>query len=235
MEEEMMNDVKHRILYEDNHLIIINKLPGELVQKDKSGDSTLADAVKDYLRVTYNKPGNVFLGIPHRLDRPTSGIVVFARTEKALSRMSALFKQGDGVKKWYWAVVDRLPEFTNPLIIHHVVRDAKKNKSFAYASARKNSKEARLRLSIAGASKSYYLLEIELLTGRHHQIRSQLSAMGSHIKGDIKYGSARTNKDGSIHLHAHRIEFIHPVKNEPVVITALPPKDPVWDYFVSQR
>ncbi len=231
----VMNDVKQRILFEDNHLIIINKKPGELVQGDKTGDVTLADDVKEYLRVTYGKPGNIFLGIPHRLDRPTSGIVVFTKTEKALARMNALFKQGDGVKKWYWAVVDKLPQFTDPLIIHHLVRDTKKNKSFAFSAPRKNSKEARLKLSITGASKSYYMLEVELLTGRHHQIRAQLAALGSHIKGDIKYGAARTNSDGSIHLHSRRIEFLHPVKKEPVLITAPPPKDPIWDFFASQR
>ncbi len=229
----MNSDIAKRILFEDNHLIVIDKRPGELVQADKTGDATLADSLKEYLRAKYNKQGNVFLGIPHRLDRPTSGIVIFAKTEKALVRMNALFKSGDGVRKWYWAVVDRLPTFTNPLIIHHLVRDAAKNKSFAFATARRNSKEARLNLEIIGASKSYYLLEIELLTGRHHQIRAQLHALGSHIKGDVKYGAARTNIDGSIHLHARRVEFMHPVKKELVVITCRPPKDPVWDFFAT--
>jgi len=229
----MMNNIKKRILFEDNHLIIINKEPKELVQKDITDDITLADKVKEYLKVTYNKPGNVFLGIPHRIDRPTSGIVIYTKTEKALVRMNALFKNENNVRKWYWAVVDKLPKYTDDVIVHHITRDTKKNKSFATLEKRKNSKEAKMKLSIIGASKTYYLLEIELITGRHHQIRAQLSAMNSHIKGDIKYGSNRTNKDGSIHLHARKVSFIHPVTNEVLTIIAPPPVDPVWDYFSS--
>ncbi|MDC7244723.1 MAG: RluA family pseudouridine synthase [Sphaerochaetaceae bacterium] len=228
-----MENIRPRILFEDNHLIIVNKEPKELVQKDITEDITLADKVKDYLRKRYNKPGNVFLGIPHRIDRPTSGIVVYTKTEKALVRMNALFRDEKLVKKWYWAVVDRLPQFDNPLIVHYITRDTKRNKSYATAEPRKNSKEARMNLSVIGASKSYYLLEIELLTGRHHQIRAQLSAMNSHIKGDIKYGAARTNKDGKIHLHARKIEFVHPIRKEKVSIIAPPPKDAIWDYFAS--
>ncbi len=228
-----MNDIKSRILYEDNHLIIINKDPKELVQKDITEDITLADKVKEYLRVTYKKPGNIYLGIPHRIDRPTSGIVIYTKTEKALVRMNALFKSDDGVKKWYWAVVDKLPNFTDAEIVHYITRDTKKNKSFATIEKRNNSKEAKMRLSIKGASKTYYLLEIELITGRHHQIRAQLSAMNSHIKGDIKYGSARTNRDGSIHLHARKVSFVHPVTKELLTVIAPPPIDPVWDYFAA--
>ena len=228
-----MNDIKKRILYEDNHLIIINKHPKELVQKDITEDITLADMVKEYLKVTYNKPGNVYLGIPHRIDRPTSGIVIYTKTEKALVRMNALFKKEHGVAKWYWAVVEKLPQFSDEVIVHHITRDTKKNKSFATLEKRKNSKEAKMKLSIIGASKSYYLLEVELITGRHHQIRAQLSAMNSSIKGDIKYGSRRTNKDGSIHLHARKVMFSHPVTNEVLTIIAPPPKDPVWDFFAS--
>ncbi len=223
-----MNDIKSRILYEDNHLIIINKDPKELVQKDITEDITLADKVKEYLRVTYKKPGNIYLGIPHRIDRPTSGIVIYTKTEKALVRMNALFKSDDGVKKWYWAVVDKLPNFTDAEIVHYITRDTKKNKSFATIEKRNTSKEAKMRLSIKGASKTYYLLEIELITGRHHQIRAQLSAMNSHIKGDIKYGSARTNRDGSIHLHARKVSFVHPVTKELLTVIAPPPIDPVW-------
>ncbi len=228
-----MNDIRSRILFEDNHLIIINKEPKELVQKDITEDVTLADKVKEYLKKRYNKPGNVYLGIPHRIDRPTSGIVVYTKTEKALVRMNALFRDESLVKKWYWAVVDTLPKFDKPLIVHYITRDTKRNKSYATLEKRKNSKEARMNLSIIGASKSFYLLEIELLTGRHHQIRAQLSAMNSHIKGDIKYGASRTNKDGSIHLHSRKIEFVHPIKKETISIVAPPPKDPIWDYFVS--
>ncbi|NCB00825.1 MAG: RluA family pseudouridine synthase [Spirochaetia bacterium] len=228
-----MNEIRKRILYEDNHLIIINKQPKELVQKDITEDITLADKVKEYLRVTYKKPGNIYLGIPHRIDRPTSGIVIYTKTEKALVRMNALFRKEDGIKKWYWAVVDKLPFFTDPQIVHYITRDTKKNKSFATLEKRKNSQEARMNLTIVGASKTYYLLQVELITGRHHQIRAQLSAMNSHIKGDIKYGSQRTNPDGSIHLHARKVSFVHPVSQESITIVAPPPIDPVWDYFAA--
>ena len=228
-----MNDIRDRILFEDNHLIIINKRPGELVQKDITEDVTLADNVKEYLKKRYKKPGNVYLGIPHRIDRPTSGIVVYTKTEKALVRMNALFRDEKMVKKWYWAVVDNLPRFHDPLIVHYITRDTKRNKSYATLEKRKNSKEAKMNVSIIGASKSFYLLEVELITGRHHQIRAQLSAMNSHIKGDIKYGASRTNNDGGIHLHARKIEFIHPIKQEKISIVAPTPSDPIWDYFDS--
>ncbi|MHC1691674.1 MAG: RluA family pseudouridine synthase [Sphaerochaetaceae bacterium] len=228
-----MNDVKNRILYEDNHLIIVNKLPGELVQGDQSGDETLADSVKEYLRQTYGKPGNIFLGIPHRIDRPTSGIVIYARTEKALSRMDELFRQDDGVRKTYWAVVDRVPQHDEGLVVHYVTRDAVKNKTTATVQERKGSQEARMTYRLVAASKSFYLLEIELLTGRHHQIRAQLAAMGSHVKGDLKYGAARSNEDGGIHLHARKVSFLHPVKKERLTVIAPPPADVIWDYLNS--
>ena len=173
--------IKERILYEDNHLIVINKLPGELCQGDKTGDRTLQDDVREYLRVTYNKPGNVYLGSPHRLDRPTSGIVIYTKTEKALVRMNELFRKDDGVRKTYWAIVDRRPEETEGTLTHYLVRNSEKNRSYAYPSERKGSKKAILNYRLIGASDNYWLLEIELITGRHHQIRAQLSAMGIHI------------------------------------------------------
>jgi len=228
-----MPDVRDRVLYEDNHVIIINKLPGELVQGDQSGDQTLADEVREYLRVKYNKPGNVYLGIPHRIDRPSSGIVIYARTEKALVRLNALFRDDDGIRKTYWAVVDRVPDQEEGLIVHYVTRDATKNKTTATKQARNGSQEARMSYRLVSASKSFFLLEIELLTGRHHQIRAQLAAMGSHIKGDLKYGAARSNEDGGIHLHARSVSFMHPVKEKRVTVTAPPPSDAVWDYFAS--
>ena len=227
-----MNDLKSRILYEDNHLIIINKLPGELVQGDETGDITLADKVKEYLKITYNKPGNVYLGIPHRLDRPTSGIVVYAKTEKALVRLNEAFK-GSSVKKTYWAVVDNMPKKTESTLIHYIVRNSANNKSVAYPKEIKGSKLAKLDYRFIGSSDKYYLIEIALHTGRHHQIRAQLAAIGLHIKGDLKYGFPRSNPDGGIHLHARKIVFTHPVKKEEITITAPPPHDSVWDYFAK--
>ena len=227
-----MNDLKSRILYEDNHLIIINKLPGELVQGDETGDITLADKVKEYLKITYNKPGNVYLGIPHRLDRPTSGIVVYAKTEKALVRLNEAFK-GSSVKKTYWAVVDNMPKKTESTLIHYIVRNSANNKSVAYPKEIKGSKLAKLDYRLIGSSDKYYLIEIALHTGRHHQIRAQLAAIGLHIKGDLKYGFPRSNPDGGIHLHARKIVFTHPVKKEEITIIAPPPHDSVWDYFAS--
>lgn len=228
-----MNDIKSRILFEDNHLIIINKLPGELVQGDETGDVTLADKIKEYLKVTYNKPGNVYLGIPHRLDRPTSGIVVYTKTEKALIRLNEAFK-GSSVKKTYWAVVDNMPKKSESTLIHYIVRNSANNKSVAYPKEIKGSKLAKLDYKVIGKSEKYYLLEIALHTGRHHQIRAQLAAIGLHIKGDLKYGFPRSNPDGGIHLHARKIVFTHPVKKEELTIIAPPPHDTVWDYFASQ-
>lgn len=229
-----MNDIKSRILFEDNHLIIINKLPGELVQGDETGDITLADKIKEYLKVTYNKPGNVYLGIPHRLDRPTSGIVVYTKTEKALIRLNEAFK-GSSVKKTYWAVVDNMPKKSESTLIHYIVRNSANNKSVAYPKEIKGSKLAKLDYKVIGKSEKYYLLEIALHTGRHHQIRAQLAAIGLHIKGDLKYGFPRSNPDGGIHLHARKIVFTHPVKKEELTIIAPPPHDTVWDYFATQN
>ena len=228
-----MMGIADRVLYEDNHLIAINKLAGELVQGDESGDRTLADDVKEYLKRKYNKPGNVYLGIPHRLDRPTTGIVIYTKTDKALSRMTALFRTSD-VKKTYWAIVDRCPEKMEGELIHYISRDAKNNKSFASSKERPGSKIARLSYRVLASSDHYHLVEIDLHTGRHHQIRAQLAAMGVHIKGDLKYGAARSNPDGGISLHARHISFTHPVKKILVDITADPPHDTLWDYFLEK-
>lgn len=227
-----MQNIKDRILYEDNHLIVINKLPKELVQSDITQDETLADKVKEYLKVTYNKKGNVYLGIPHRLDRPTSGIVIFTKTDKALSRLCNAFRENE-IKKKYWAVVDRAPSKSEGTLVHYLMRDTKKNKSFASLVKKKNTKEAKLSYKLIGASKSFYLLEIDLHTGRHHQIRAQLATMNVHIKGDLKYGFPRSNKDGGICLHAREVSFLHPIKKEQITLIADPPKDVVWDYFVK--
>lgn len=226
-------DIKDRILYEDNHLIIINKLCGELVQGDATGDETLADQVKEYLRVTYGKQGNVYLGIPHRLDRPTSGIVVYAKTEKALIRLNELFK-GSSVKKTYWAIVDHMPNQSEGTLVHYIIRDTKTNKSVALSVEKNGGKLAKLDYKLIAASKNYFLVEVNLHTGRHHQIRAQFAAIGLHIKGDLKYGSARSNPDGGICLHARSIDFIHPVKKERISITAVPPDDALWNAFVSE-
>lgn len=227
-----MMAIADRILYEDNHLIIVNKLPGELVQGDETGDRTLADDVKEYLKIRYNKPGNVFLGIPHRLDRPTSGIVVYCRTDKALSRMTALFRTSD-VKKTYWAIVDRKPERSEGELVHYITRNAAQNKSIASSKETKGSKIAKLSYRTLASSDNYHLLEIDLHTGRHHQIRAQLAAIGVHIKGDLKYGAQRSNPDGGICLHARRISFTHPIRKEKITITADPPHSSLWDYFLS--
>lgn len=229
----LMTKLDDRILYEDNHLIIVNKLPGELVQGDDTGDRTLADDVKSYLKEKYNKPGNVYLGIPHRLDRPTSGIVVYCKTDKALSRMTALFRTSD-VKKTYWAIVDKAPEKKEGELVHYIVRNAETNKSIANAKERKGSKLARLSYRTLASSDNYHLLEIDLHTGRHHQIRAQLAALGIHIKGDLKYGAQRSNPDGGICLHARHITFMHPVRKELVDVTAPPPHSTLWDYFAGQ-
>lgn len=225
-------EIEDRILYEDNHLIVVNKLCGELSQGDETGDETLADRVKAYLKEKYAKPGNVYLGIPHRLDRPTSGVMVYARTEKALVRLNAAFRTDD-VHKTYWAIVDRKPEPESATVRHFITRDSVANKSVAHCREVKGSKEARLKYTLLASSERYHLLEIELYTGRHHQIRAQLKAIGVHIKGDLKYGAARSNPDGGICLHARSISLTHPVRKERMEIVAPPPHDALWDYFTS--
>jgi len=220
------------ILYEDNHIIIINKKPSEIVQGDKSGDTPLSDIVKEYIKEKYEKPGNVFLGVVHRIDRPVSGVLLFARTSKSLSRLNAMLKDRL-IKKYYWAVVKNAPESESGHLVHYLRRDANKNKSFAYEKEVANSKKAELKYQLRAQSDNYSLIEVELLTGRHHQIRAQLAKTGCPIKGDLKYGFPRSNKDASIHLHARKVEFIHPVSGKEISITAQPPCDPVWDYFVD--
>lgn len=220
------------ILYEDNHIIAVNKRCGDIVQGDKSGDRTLGDEVKAYIKEKYNKPGEVFLGVVHRLDRPTSGVLLFARTSKALTRLNESFKKEGEVQKTYWAVVDNKPVPETATLDHWLTRDEKQNKAFAFPQERKDSKQASLTYRFLGSSDRFHLLEIDLHTGRHHQIRAQLATIGLHIKGDLKYGFPRSNPDAGIHLHARKIQFTHPVTKEKILLIAAPPKDPVWDYFV---
>lgn len=219
-----------RILYEDNHLLVFSKLPGEIVQGDKTGDVPLVDLLKGYIKEKYNKPGNVFLGVVHRLDRPASGVVLFARTSKALSRLNAMLREGS-MKKIYWAIVRNKPASESGHLVHFLRKNEEQNRSYAYDHEVKGSKRAELLYRLLHSGDVYHLLEIELLTGRHHQIRAQLAAIGSPIKGDIKYGFPRTNEDGSIHLHARRIELIHPVLKETLRIEAPPPEDTLWGFF----
>ena len=218
------------VLYEDNHIIIVNKASGEIVQGDKTGDVPLGESVKAYIKEKYAKPGNVFLGVTHRLDRPVSGIVVFARTEKGLSRMNALFRDG-GVEKTYVALVRQRPTAEEGELTHWMVRNEKQNKSYAYEREKPSSKLARLRYRLIGFSDHYCLLAVRLLTGRHHQIRCQLAAMGCPIKGDLKYGFPRGNPDGSISLHAWRIRFEHPVSHKMIDVKAPLPIDNLWRSF----
>ncbi len=222
--------MKERILFEDNHLIAVNKLSSEIVQGDKTGDEPLSELIKRYMKEEYSKPGNVYLGIIHRIDRPTSGAVIFAKTDKALSRMNRMLKEGE-IRKIYWAVVDKLPPGQEGELVHYVVRNRKQNKSYASTEKKRDSKVARLSYKVLGATNRYYMLEIELHTGRHHQIRAQLAAVGCRIKGDMKYGFPRSNKGGGIYLHSRKIIFQHPVKNELVEITAPVPVDPLWNVF----
>jgi 23S rRNA pseudouridine1911/1915/1917 synthase len=217
-----------QIIYEDNHLIAINKRPGDIVQGDKTGDLPLSEVVKQYIKEKYNKPGNVYLGVAHRLDRPTSGIVVFAKTSKALPRLNKLFAEKEA-KKTYWAVVKNLPEKQEDTLTHWMKRNTKQNKSYANKKEVPESKKAILDYRVIKKLDNFYLLEVDLKTGRHHQIRSQLTAIGCPIKGDLKYGFDRSNKDGSIHLHARRLSFIHPVKKEILDFIAPPPHDSVWN------
>ena len=218
------------VVYEDNHIIVVNKTASEIVQGDKTGDTPLSETVKEYLKVKYNKPGNVFCGVTHRLDRPVSGLVVFAKTSKALARLNDMFRLGE-VKKTYWAIVKDRPKELEGELIHWMVRNEKQNKSYAYDKERPNSKKAILRYKLIGHSQNYHLLEVDLQTGRHHQIRCQLAKMGCPIKGDLKYGSPRSNPDGSICLHARRVTFVHPVSKEVIDITAPLPAGNLWNGF----
>ncbi|OWP85971.1 RNA pseudouridine synthase [Flavobacterium covae] len=215
------------VLYEDNHIIIVNKRVGDIVQGDKTGDKPLSDVVKEYLKEKYNKPGEVFLGVVHRLDRPTTGIVLFAKTSKALSRLNDLFKNRE-TQKTYWAIVKNKPSQKEATLIHYLKRNPQKNTSKAHLKEVADSKKAILDYKIIKELNNYFVLEVSLHTGRHHQIRSQLSAIGCPIKGDLKYGFDRSNKDGGIHLHARKLQLIHPVSNEIISVTAPVPDDIIW-------
>lgn len=220
------------ILYEDNHLIIINKKAGEIVQGDKTGDTPLSEKIKEWIKEKYNKPGNVYLGVTHRLDRPTSGAIAFAKTSKALSRMNELFRKDD-VKKTYWAIVENQPHLEAGTLKLYLWKSEKQNKSYAYNDnkQKKDAKLAILNYKLIAKSDNYYLLEVDLETGRHHQIRCQLATIGCTIKGDLKYGAKRSNPDGSISLHARILSFIHPVSKELISITAPVPNDSLWKFL----
>lgn len=218
------------VVYEDNHIVVVNKTSSEIVQGDKTGDTPLSEMLKQYLKEKYNKPGNVFIGVTHRLDRPVSGLVVFAKTSKALPRLNEMFRNGE-VKKTYWAIVKECPKETEGELVHYLVRNEKQNKSYAYDKEVKNSKKAVLHYKLIGHSQNYYLLEVDLKTGRHHQIRCQLAKMGCPIKGDLKYGSPRSNPDGSICLHARTVQFVHPVSKEMIRLTAPVPEGNLWNGF----
>lgn len=228
----MAQPIDERILYEDNHLLVVNKLAGELAQGDKTGDASLVDLVKDYIKRTYNKPGEVFVGLVHRIDRPVSGAIIFAKTSKALSRMTVLVKNRD-FEKQYLAVVKNPPPLEADSLIHFLVKNERQNKSFVVAASHKGAKEARLDYQLLKRSERFFMLRVDLHTGRHHQIRVQLAAMGCPIKGDLKYGSDRSNPDGSISLHAFRIAFEHPVKKEKIEIIAQPADILPWNLFID--
>lgn len=216
-----------QVVYEDNHIIIVSKRSGEIVQGDKTGDRTLADDVKQYIKEKYAKPGNVFLGVVHRLDRPVWGLVVFAQTSKALSRLNDMFRTGD-VHKTYWAITQNCPAEPEATLTDWIRRNEKQNKSYAYDREVPNSKKAMLHYKVIGRSDNYTLVEVNLMTGRHHQIRCQLANIGCPIKGDLKYGARRSNPDGSISLLARRIEFVHPVSKEHITVEAPLPDDKLW-------
>ena len=218
------------VVYEDNHIIVVNKTASEIVQADKTGDMPLSETVKQYLKEKYQKLGNVFLGVTHRLDRPVSGLVIFAKTSKALTRLNEMFRAGE-VNKTYWAVVKNAPKESEGELVHFLVRNEKQNKSYAYDKEVPNSKKAVLDYRLIGRSDNYYLLEVDLKTGRHHQIRCQLAKMGCPIKGDLKYGSPRSNPDGSICLHARRVRFVHPVSKELIELKAPLPEGNLWKGF----
>ncbi|MCU4156099.1 RluA family pseudouridine synthase [Carboxylicivirga sp. A043] len=219
------------ILYEDNHIIAVNKSASDIVQGDKTGDETLSDRVKAYIKKKYDKPGEVFLGVVHRLDRPVSGVVLFARTSKALSRLNKMFQEKT-IKKTYWALVAELPTEDSGRLKHYILKNSEKNKSYAFPKPRNGAKEAILNYRLVSGLKNYYMLEVDLETGRHHQIRCQLAKIGCPIRGDLKYGFPRSNKDGSISLHARKIEFEHPVKKEPItIIASTPDTENLWKEF----
>lgn len=223
------SDQNLQILHEDNHTIVVNKRPSDIVQGDKTGDEPLPEKIKTYLKVKYNKPGNVFCGVVHRLDRPTSGAVVFARTSKALERLNKQFREKE-TNKIYWAVVESKPPKNQDRLVNWLRKNEGQNKSYV-VNSENNAKQAILTYRLIGQSDKYYLLEITLETGRHHQIRCQLAHIGCIIKGDVKYGAKRSNKDASIHLHARKLFFAHPTSNEEIKIIAPVPDEPLWQFF----
>ncbi len=220
------------ILYQDNHLVVVNKLCSEIVLSDKTGDSSLEDELKNYLKKEFHKKGEVFLGVPHRLDRPVSGIVLFARTTKCLTRLNSMF-QNKEIQKTYWAVVKNKPSQESATLVHYLVRNHSQNKSYAYEKNVNDSQRAEMFYKIISQSDSYFLLEIDLKTGRHHQIRCQLAKIGCPVKGDLKYGFPRSNENAGIHLHAQKVSFLHPIKKELLTIVAPPPQEKLWDFFVK--
>ena len=228
MSDTKQQPLADRIVYEDNHIIVVNKLPGEIVQGDKTGDTPLVESLRAYIKEKYAKPGNVFCGVVHRLDRPVGGLVIFAKTSKALARLNEMFRNGD-VHKTYWAITASLPADPEGELTHYITTTEANNKSYASLRPKPSAKEARLRYRVLASSERYHLLEVQLLTGRKHQIRVQLSAIGCPIRGDLKYGAPRSNRDGSISLMARHIEFVHPVSKQPVSLTApVPAGDPLW-------
>ncbi len=222
------------IVFEDNHLIAVNKKSGQLVQGDRTGDVSLVQLLKQYIGHKYKKPGDVFLGVVHRLDRPVSGLVVYARTSKALTRMNELFREKQ-IQKTYWSIVKEMPAIEEATLIHHLVKNESQNKSHAHEKPKSGTKEAILDYRIISRSDNYFLLEVHLHTGRHHQIRCQLAKINCPVKGDLKYGFPRSNKDGSISLHARSLEFIHPVRKEPLILKAPVPDDPLWKALSSEQ
>lgn len=221
------------VLYEDNHIIAVNKTCNEIVQGDKTGDTPLSETVKAYIKEKYNKPGEVFLGVTHRLDRPTSGVVLFARTSKALTRLNEMFKSHEQIRKTYWAIVQGTPKVLEARLENWLVRNEAQNKSYIAKPGVEKAKQAILSYKTLAKGEHYTLLEINLETGRHHQIRCQLAAIGCPIKGDLKYGAKRSNPDGGICLHARQIEFIHPVSKQDICITAPVPNDSLWQQFAA--
>ena len=221
------------ILYEDNHLLVVNKRCGDLVQPDPNGSSALENEVKAFIKERDAKPFDVFLGVVHRIDRPVSGAVLFAKTSKALVRLNEMLRKGE-MHKRYWAIVENRPEYERGELTHYIVRDGRSNRSFCYASPKADAKEARLRYEVLGCSDRYTLVEVELLTGRHHQIRAQLSKIGCPIKGDLKYGAKRSNAGGGISLHSRSVAFLHPVRREPIeVVAGAPVDDNLWQFFAQ--
>ncbi len=228
-----MKETLPLILFEDNHIIAVNKRPGDIVQGDKTGDTPLSEIIAAFIAQRDSKPGDAFIGVTHRLDRPVSGVTLFAKRSKSLERLNEQFRTGQ-VKKIYWAIVSNPPDTKYGELTHYLTRNQVQNRSYASNHPKRDSKEAKLIYRVISKSDRYYLLEIELLTGRHHQIRSQLSAIGSPIKGDLKYGFPRSNPDGSISLHARSVRFVHPVTKEEIFVVAEPPDDVIWNFFIKE-